>query len=271
MEFLPCEDSAKLLRLCQLWSGPAAEAFYASPTFQSSSSFPALISLLSNQDTIHPYALLIREFCFTGEAAQEVEMGDLKQALQACTNLVSLRMEGCSHLSSLLAQFLKEHAPFLSRVEFPGCHVSDSFLQQLIRGVRNLRHIDVSYTSVSLSQLALLVRECQSLETLCMAGCQQSPEEDVFDYEASEYYLVGDSLKKHRNSSLKEVDVSNALINDAIVGYLARHSQNLESIIMDGCSLITDSSVNSIAMHCPNLKLLNLSYCVYLTLSERER
>jgi hypothetical protein len=261
MEFLPPRDSAKLLGLCQLWSGPAAEALYASPTFRTSRSFPALISLLLNQDTIHPYALLIREFCFAGEAAQEIEMGDLKEALQACTNLVSLRIEGCSHLSSLLARFLKEHAPFLSRVEFPACHVSDSFLQQLIRGVKNLRHIDVSYTSVSLSQLAVLARECPSLETLCMAGCLQSPEEDIFDYEASEYYLVGDSLKKHRNSSLMEVDVSNSLINDAIVGYLARHSHNLESIIMDGCSLITDSSINSIAMHCPNLKLLNLSYC----------
>jgi hypothetical protein len=261
MTFLSPQDAVKLLRLCQLWSGPAAEAFYASLVLSSAQSFPALVLLLANQDTIHPYSLVIRELCFTGEAAQEVEMGDLKQALQSCTNLVSLRIEGCSHLSSQLAQFLKEHAPFLSRVEFPACHVSDSFLQHLIRGVWNLKHIDVSYTSVSLSQLALMVRECPSLETLCMAGCQQSPEGDVLDYEASEYHLVGDSLKKHINCSLKEVDISNSLINDAIIGYLARHAQNLESVIMDGCSLISDNAVNLIAMHCPNIKLLNLSYC----------
>ncbi|KAJ3360874.1 hypothetical protein HDU91_004245 [Kappamyces sp. JEL0680] len=270
MSFLSPGDAVKLIRLCQLWSGPAAEAFYQTPPIQEADAFPKLTALLLSANTTHPYALLIREFVFKGmglslmslgTAADELLMGDLKSALSVCPNLVSFRIEGCTHLSNLLAQFLKEHAPFLSRIELPGCAVSDSFLIQLIRGVRSLRHIDVSYSNVTLSTLPLLVRECQYLETLDMTACQPCPDEMVIDYEASEYYLVGDLLKQYKNSSLRQVAVSNTQITDSMVGYICRHCDNLDSILLDGCSLLTDNSVNSIAMHCPGIKMLNLSCC----------
>jgi hypothetical protein len=94
-----------------------------------------------------------------------------------------------------------------------------------------------------------------------MTGCLPSPEEMVIDYEASEYYLVGDLLKQYKNSSLKQVAVSNTEISDAIIGYICRHCDNLEYILLDGCFRLTDAGVNSIAMHCPNLAMLNLSCC----------
>jgi hypothetical protein len=63
MNYLEPEDCVKLLQLCQVWSGPAAEAFYQSPpTFR----FPELTALLTGSNTIHPYPLLVREFIFAG-------------------------------------------------------------------------------------------------------------------------------------------------------------------------------------------------------------
>lgn len=138
MQYLDVVDASTLLRLCQVWSGNAAEAFYQSPVINGNQ-FPKLMKLLlesKSGTTTHPYALLVREFIFKGIAADELLMGDLKECLVICTNLASLRIEGCTQLSSLLCGYLEEHAPFLSRVEFPGCSISDSFLIKLIRGVR---------------------------------------------------------------------------------------------------------------------------------------
>ncbi|KAJ3276587.1 hypothetical protein HDV01_004120 [Terramyces sp. JEL0728] len=265
-------DAAKLLQVCQVWSGPAAEALYQSPPILYADSFPKLAATLLKNDTMHPYPLLIREFIFTGNlflilglAADELYMGDLKECLKLCSNLVSFRIEGCSHLSNLLAQFLAEHAPFLSRIELPGCTISDAFLVQLIRGVTSLRHIDVSFSNVTLSALPILVRECRYLETLIMTGCRPSPPEMVIDYEASEYYLVGDTLKQYKNNSLKQVSLSYTELTDAMVGYLCRHCDSLQYLIAEGCNLLTDTAINSIAMHCPAIIELDLSLCVQVT------
>lgn len=262
MQYLDPSDAVKLMRICQTWSGPAVEAFYSTLTLRSPLAFPKLVHLITNTQTnMHPYALLIRELVFTGEAADDLMMGDLKQTLEQCTNLASLRLEGCTLVSGMVAQFLKDYAPFLSRVEFPGSQISDSFLLSLIRGVKSLRHIDVSYTNVTLSMLPILVRECQYLETLQMTGCQPSLDEMMVDeYENSEFYLVGDSLKQFK-SPLKQVDVSGTMIGDKMISYLSRHCDNLETLIMDGCSLITDDAITSIAMYSKNIKFLNLSFC----------
>ncbi|KAJ3315419.1 hypothetical protein HDV04_002961 [Boothiomyces sp. JEL0838] len=258
-------DAAKLLQVCQVWSGPAAEALYQSPPILYADSFSKLAATLLRKDVMHPYPLLIREFIFTGLAADELYMGDLKECLRLCSNLVSFRIEGCSHLSNLLAQFLTEHAPFLSRIELPGCTISDAFLVQLIRGVTTLRHIDVSFSNVTLSALPVLVRECRYLETLILTGCRPSPPEMVIDYEASEYYLVGDTLKQYKNTTLKQVSLSYTELTDAMVGYLCRHCDALQYLILEGCNLLTDTAINSIAMHCPTIIELDISLCTQVT------
>lgn len=208
----------------------------------------------------------------SGAPCDELMMGDLKSALSICPNIVSLRLERCTHLSSLLAQFLKEHAPFLSRVELPGCSISDSFLIELIRGLfslisgaRSLRQIDVSYSNVSLATLPLLVRECQFLESLNMNGCREAPEDMVVDYETSEYYLVGETLKQYRNTTLRELSLSQTRVDDTMIGYIVRHCDSIEILFLDGCDLLTDVGINSIAMHTPNIKELNLAFCSEIT------
>ncbi|KAI8901931.1 hypothetical protein BC833DRAFT_617172 [Globomyces pollinis-pini] len=265
MLYLLPSDSVKLLLVCQMWSGPAAEAFYETPPLLNLSAFPSLISLLSKSNTIHPYSLLIREFIFIAPFADDLLMGDLQQALKACPNLVSIRLESCTSLSTLLAQFLIDHTPFLSRIELPGCTISDNFLLKLIRGVTSLRHIDISFTNITLSVLPVIVRECQFLETLNMTGCRPSPENMVIDYEASEYYLVGDTLKHYKNSVLSHVSLSFTELTDSMVGYLCRHCDNLKILHFNGCKNLTDTSLNSIAMHCSFITELNFADVTNIT------
>jgi hypothetical protein len=262
MDFLEPKERIKLVLLCQVWSGIAAEALYQSPpTFR----FPELTALLTSSSTIHPYALLVREFIFQGPAADDLLMGDLKASLAVCTNLASLRLEACYQISNLLASFLMEHAPFLSRIELPNCSISDSFLIQLIRGVRSLRHIDVSYTNVTLAALPLLVRECALLETLDLTGCKPAPESFVTEYEESEYYLVGDTLKHIKNVRLTQVSLSYTQVTDALVGYVTRHAECIEVLLLEGCRNLTDKGLASIAMHGRQLKELNVGFCCSLT------
>ncbi len=66
MKFLEPRDAVKLLFLCQVWSGPACEAFYQSPPINTAACFPKLTALMLNPNTTHPYALLVREFIFAG-------------------------------------------------------------------------------------------------------------------------------------------------------------------------------------------------------------
>lgn len=125
---------------------------------------------------------------------------------------------------------------------------------------RSLRHIDVSYTNITLSALPVLIRECQYLETLDMTGCKPSPKEMVIDYEASEYFLVGDTLKQYRNYTLTQVSLSFTSVTDAMVGYLVRHCDSIQVLLMNGTN-VSDTGVSSIAMHCSMLTKLDLGGC----------
>jgi Ran GTPase-activating protein (RanGAP) involved in mRNA processing and transport len=191
-------------------------------------------------------------------------MGDLQHLLQKCTNLVSLRLESYWNLSNLLPTFIEENVPFLSKIELPGCQISDAFLLKLIRKVFTLRHIDVSFTNVTLSALPVVIRECLYLETLNISGVNGGETNMVADYEASEYYLVGDTLKKFK-SSLTKLSVAQTPIKDDMVAYVSKHCPNIEVLSLKDCNMLTDNAVNAIAMHCPGIKTLDLGNCTNLT------
>ena len=262
MRYLEPVDSVKLMRICTSWSGLAAEAFYQSPPYNE-----GLQTLIHSTNNYHPYELFIRELSFSGQSdteSSDLLMGDLEDLLKCCPNVISLRLDSFWNLSNLLPIVLSEHLPFLARIELPGCQIGDNFILQLIRKVFTLRYIDVSYTNVTLSTLPVIIRECLYLETLDMTGTKKSDEHMVQDYEASEYYLVGDTLKRFK-SFLTQISLSNTLVKDDMIAYVAKHCPNLERIILNNCYLVTDSAVYSIAMHCLGLKELDIGFCSKLT------
>jgi hypothetical protein len=61
MKYLDASDCVKIIRVCQSWSGTAAEAFYASPPYNSK-----LQALFDIAKPTHPYPLLVRELVFSG-------------------------------------------------------------------------------------------------------------------------------------------------------------------------------------------------------------
>jgi hypothetical protein len=259
MNYLTVEDCVKLIRICQSWTGPSAEAFYLLPPYN-----PKLYSLLLKKDTTHPYNLLIREFIFAGKSVDDLLMGDLKNLLELCTNLVSLRMEGYLNISKMLPNMIEEHIPFLSRLEMPGCFIDNTFMIKLTRTVKSLRHLDVSYTQVSLSTLPLVIRECLYLESLDMTGCETCSEEMVNEYEESEFYLVGDQFKDFQ-SLITQLSLSNTDVTDSLIVYVTRFCHNLDILLLGDCRLLTDTSMNSIAINCPSLKELDISNCIKIS------
>ena len=262
MKYLEVTDSLKLLRVCKVWSSIAAEAFYRSPPYGSQ-----LHTLLHAENSYHPYDLFIRELSFSGKSgmkSQDLLMGDLGDLLEHCPNVISLRLDSYWNLSNLIPTLICEHLPFLARIELPGCQIGDAFVLQLIRKVYTLRHIDVSYTNVSLSTLPIIIRECLYLETLDMTGTKRCDEKMVADYETSEYILVGDALKKFK-SFISQLSLSNTFVNDDMIAYVAKHCPSLERILLNNCPSITDSSIYAIAMHCTRLKELDLGFCPKLT------
>ena len=185
-------------------------------------------------------------------------MGDLKETLSCCVNVVSIRIEGCSHLSNLLAQFIAEHVPFLSRLELPGCSISDSFVVNLIRGCKALRHLDLSHTNVSLSCLPLIIQDLNQLETLDLTGVKPPVSSGFLDYEPLR-------SEHPERPEFKRISLAGTSVTDAIICYVTRCCPNLECILLDDCQLVTDTVATFIAQHCPRIQILGLSYCTSLT------
>ena len=262
MKYLPMIDCVKLLRLCKSWSGLAAEAFYQSPPYHD-----GLLHILHLKEKYHPYELFIKELKFMGQTANEsteILMGDLQDLIKLCPNVISLKLDSFWNLSNLLPNILSDSLPFLSRIELPGCQVGNNFVLQLIRKVYTLRYIDLSFTNVTLDILPLIIRECLYLDSLDMTGTKNGDEKSVQDYEASEYFLVGDSLKKFK-SFLTQISLSNTKCTDDMIKYVAKHCPSLQRIFLNNCLSVTDASVYSIAMHCHELKELDLGYCLKIT------
>ncbi|KAI8911052.1 hypothetical protein EDD86DRAFT_246394 [Gorgonomyces haynaldii] len=258
--YLEPKDAVKLIYLCQAWSGAATEAFYEIPPLHGQDCFAKLTALVTAKRTVHPYALFIRELILAGEVADDLMVGDLKDCLAVCTNLISFRVEGCSHLSNLLAQFIGEHAQFLFRLELPGCSISDNFVGTLMAGGCNsLRHLDLSYTSVSLATMPFIIREFKFLETLDMTGAK-SPTSH-FDYTTTE-----DTDEEYpQRLGMKRISFSSTEITDPMVGYVTQCCHALECLLLDGCPFITDSAVSFVGKHCAQIQVLGLSYCPSIT------
>ncbi|KAL2919106.1 hypothetical protein HK105_201376 [Polyrhizophydium stewartii] len=282
IQYLEPTDAAKLMVVCQTWSGPAAEAIYQSPRLLRPDDFGALTALLTSRTTTYPYALMVNELSLEGAVAEEVLMGDLKAALKACTNLLRFRLKGCSHVSNLLAQFLGENVPHLVHLELPGCPISDSFMSNLVRGCKHLRHLDFSFTSITLASIPLLLRDCRHLESLDLTGVLAPPPSwHGYEYTSAQLqsFSSSSSLSSLSQDSgvapmavatferplVTRVSLSRTDATDATVRFLANHCPNLEHLFIDSCPHVTDQSLVSIAQHCPNLVRLDCSFSSNIT------
>jgi hypothetical protein len=87
----------------------------------------------------------------------------------------------------------------------------------------------------------------------------------VIEYEQSEYFLVGDTLKHIKNTTLTQVSLSYTHLTDNMLGYLCRHAEAIEVLLLEGCVNITDKGLSAVAMHCKWLRELNLAFCCMLT------
>ncbi|KAI8911418.1 hypothetical protein BC831DRAFT_554988 [Entophlyctis helioformis] len=282
--FLDPSDTVNLLLICQAWSGPAAEAIYQSPRLHGPDAFAKFTQLITSRQTTHPYALMVNELALEGSVADDILMGDLKAALMACTNLLRFRLKGSSHVSNLIAQFLAEYLPHLVHLELPGCPISDSFMSSLVRGCRNLRHVDFSFTNMTLASIPLLLRDCRHLESLDLTGVlappvgwngydlafappgsQSSSSEAKLSSSPADPSAFAAGPPSFERPNLSRVSLSRTDASDATIRFLTAHCPNLEQVYVDACPLITDQALVYIAQHCPQLSHLDCSYSTLVT------
>lgn len=259
MQFLGPSDAVKLIHVCRSWSAAAVEAFYETPPLIHPESFSQLVTVLGVENPLHPYALLIRELLISAPVAENMLMGDLKDVLEMCNNLISLRIEGCTHLTNMLAQFLAEHVPGIYRLELPGCFVSDSFVDGLISGCNSIRHLDLSHTNTTLACMPAIIQDCIHLTSLDLTGIQP-----MTNRRPGAHFSL-EMKKSHIRYELTRVSFASTDITDAIIQYLTHCCVNLECILLDACAFITDSAAMAIAQNCPRITTLGFSYCPNIT------
>lgn len=194
---------------------------------------------------------MVREIVLSDSIADTFNIGDMKDALISCSNLVSVRIEHSSQISPLFGHLLSEHTPFLFRLELPGCTVSSNFVMTLIHGCGEMRHLDLSHTTVSLSVLAPIIESCKYLESLDLSGISQ--ELEGIDFRSREPNL--------QRTFLKRIALSSTDTTDSIIGAITRICPNLTHLIVDSCAYITDHSAIYIAEHCMSIQMLSFSYC----------
>jgi Leucine-rich repeat (LRR) protein len=239
-------------------------AFYETPFLSSAKSF-AMLSYILSTNTTYEYSSLVRELFIPLSIAEDLLMGDLGIALKSCYNLISLRIEGSTDLSIQLSILLKEKLPFIHRLELPGCYINDSFVNNLLAGCTDLRHIDLSSTNVTLASMPLIIKECKFLETLDMTGSKVPVKKPII-YDGCSIN-EGSLMKPYLGNNvegphLKRCNFSSSDITDQIIGFLVRHCTNLEALLLDNSPFITDSACSYISQHCPRLQILGLSYCL---------
>jgi Leucine-rich repeat (LRR) protein len=197
-------------------------------------------------------------FELKGPTAEELEMGDLHDLLGICPNLASLRLESVFNLSNTLPRILNENVPCLSRLEVPGCHISDAFILKVVTNLNLLRHLDVSYTQVSLKLLPLIIERCVHLETLDMSGCQQTENYNT-DFKSNN--LLSDKFK----SPIRQLSLALTDPSDSLVILVTRICPKLEILLLTNCKRLTDSCLSAIARNCSMIKELDISHCELIT------
>lgn len=123
----------------------------------------------------------------------------------------------------------------MTRLELPGCYISDAFVHALVDGCTSLKFIDFSYTNVTLASVGVIVEHCKVLEGLDMAACLSSDhmddiianakaENQLKDFEAADW--THDSQEEHDEiksttdmlQCVQVIDDGVVKINDGIQG-----------------------------------------------------
>ncbi|KAJ3216248.1 hypothetical protein HDU67_009758 [Dinochytrium kinnereticum] len=201
-----------------------------------------------------PYPVMIRELDISGNAADNLYMGDLDAVLGMVPNLEVFRLENCFHISNILIQSLAHHCPNLLQLDLPGCPISDSFVPALTKKCRHLLRLDLSFTNVSIASIHPVILQSESLLELDLSECREADDLTSLD-------LSNKGFKR----PLKSLNLRNTLISDDLLRFAISQCPELEIIVLESCPSVTDDAVIKIVNTCHRLRSLDCSFCDRIT------
>ncbi|KAI8840900.1 hypothetical protein BC829DRAFT_446889 [Chytridium lagenaria] len=247
-------DHVSLLRVCKGWCNTVAEAMYRAPPLESPDSFERLMGLLTTPLPFVPYPVMIRELDISGNAADNLYMGDLDAVLGMVPNLEVFRLENCFHISNILIQSLAHHCPNLLQLDIPGCPISDSFVPALTKKCRHLLRLDLSFTNVTIASIHPIISFSESLLELDLSECREA--DDLTSLDLS---------NKGFRRPLKSLNLRNTPVTDDLLRFAISQCPELEIIILESCPNVTDDAVIKIVNTCHKLRSLDCSFCDRIT------
>lgn len=190
----------------------------------------------------------------------------VRSVLQGCSNLQTLRLDGCRHITD--AAFQPELSPLytlrastsLQVVSFARCsQLTDDLVLFLVHSYRSLTDINFSKCKKIQSEaIRVLLRSATSLRRLNLSfmditDAAFTSEQDGALDQANGLCAVG--------RSLRSIDLTHCRITDATLFALAKHCRNLEEVKLSSCSEITDVGVERLLRSCIYLRELDLNNC----------
>ncbi|KAI8912268.1 hypothetical protein DFJ77DRAFT_467566 [Powellomyces hirtus] len=242
---------ASLLTLNQTWFKHAAKALYNSPPISSVEQFHLLMRTLVGDDGARRYGVYMTALHIPRAVSDEVLMGDVDVLLQLCPNVTSFTLENGVCVSNVLIQSLTDNASCLEKLNLRGCSsVTDVLIPTLVRSCRGLKFMDLSYTQASIATLGVLIAGCPDIEAVEMEACGPCflP-------------VTVDPMDDFMRPKLRYLNIRNSAATDRHIRNAVKHTPNLATCIMDGCSSISDEAILAIAVACgTNLHHLDISF-----------
>ncbi|CAN0888249.1 F-box/LRR-repeat protein 2 [Linum grandiflorum] len=152
----------------------------------------------------------------------------LSAVAEGCPDLRKLHLAGCRFITDEILKALSINCRKLEELGLQGCsNMTDSGLHDLVGGCHHIKFLDINKCSnVGDSGVSSVSKACSaSLQTLKLLDCYKVGDESIFT--------------------------------------LARHCENLETLIIGGCRDISDASVKTLATACSgSLKNLRMDWCL---------
>ncbi|TPX49907.1 hypothetical protein SeMB42_g01470 [Synchytrium endobioticum] len=192
-----------------------------------------------------------------GASKDELMIGDLVLLISLTPKLRKLIIRDSMVMSNIVMRGLSEHATGLRYLDLKGCLcISNTAIPLLISKCLSLEHLDVSYTSITPSGVALLLPDAPKLRRLMMNGCTYR----TIGTRSS----IGPSNNPQKRSMLEFLSCLDSELTDDYVRYAATVCPQLSSVNFSGCH-VSDEAVLSLARHCPLLEHIDISFSPFVT------
>ncbi|DBA00529.1 TPA: hypothetical protein N0F65_006433 [Lagenidium giganteum] len=191
----------------------------------------------------------------------------VRAVLQGCTNLHTLKLDGCRHITD--AAFQPDHSPF-----YP------------LRACTSLQVVSFARCSqLTKELLSFLAKACRSLTDINLSRCKRIPSDAIHAFLCSAPNLqrlnlsftdIGDEAFVANTAdepgafhamarSLRVLDLTHCNVTDATLHAIAAQCHKLEELRLSNCSEITDIGVEALTASCRTLRKLDLNNCGLVT------